>query len=289
MKILVGPRPAATWRTRETITSLCCALTLSLCACDAKLPTLPRVQGRIIYGLDGNNNLIRFGSMSPGTVTNTFPISGLQNGENILGIDFRPNDGRLFGMSNMNRVYTLDTLSGVAASVGVAAFTPVLNGFAFGFDFNPVPDRIRVHSDAEQDLRLNPNTGSLAGSDSSLTYAGGDANFGINPNIVGTAYTNSVVGASTTTLYAIDSGLDVLVTLPTPNNGSMYTIGALGVNTSNAVGFDITGNDGVAYAALTVAPNIFSSLYFIDLSSGTAVLLGNIANPSALRGIAVAP
>ncbi len=271
------------------ITSMCCAITLSLSACDTKLPTLPSVQGRIVYGLDGNNNLIRFGSMSPGTVTNTFPISGLQIGESVLGIDFRPNDGRLFGMSNMNRVYTLDTLSGAALPVGVAAFTPALTGFAFGFDFNPVPDRIRVHSDAEQDLRLNPNTGGLAGNDSSLVYAFGDANLGLNPNIVGTAYTNSVPGAIATTLFAIDSGLDVLVTLPSPNNGQMYTVGPLGVNTSNAVGFDITGNDGVAYAALTIAPNIFSSLYLIDLSSGTATLLGNIGNASALRGIAVAP
>lgn len=274
---------------RAAITSLCSVITLSLCACNTNLPTLPAVQGRVVYGLDGNNNLIRFGSMSPGVVTNTFPISGLQIGESILGIDFRPNDGRLFAMSNMNRIYTLDTLSGAAIPIGVAAFSPALNGFAYGFDFNPVPDRIRVHSDAEQDLRLNPNTGSLAGNDSSLTYAFGDANFGLNPNIVGTAYTNSVVGAVSTTLYAIDSNLDILVTLPTPNNGQMYTVGALGVNTSNAVGFDISGNDGIAYAALTVAPNIFSSFYLIDLSSGTATLLGNIGNATALRGIAVAP
>ena len=289
MKTMTWTRAVAALKTSRAITTLCCAITLSLCACDTKLPTLPSVQGRVVYGIDAGNNLIRFGSMSPGTVTNTFPISGLQNGESILGIDFRPNDGRLFAMSNMNRIYTLDTLSGTAIPVGIAAFTPALNGFAYGFDFNPVPDRIRVHSDAEQDLRLNPNTGSLAGNDSSLAYAFGDANFGINPNIVGTAYTNSVPGAIATTLYAIDSGLDMLVTLPTPNNGQMYTVGTLGVNTSNAVGFDITGNDGVAYAALTVAPNIFSTLYLIDLSSGTAVMLGNIANPSAWRGIAVVP
>lgn len=275
--------------TAAAITTLCGAITLLLCACDSKLPTLPGVQGRIVYGVDGNNNLIRFGTMSPGAVTNTFPISGLQIGESILGIDFRPNDGRLFGMSNMNRLYTLDTLSGAALPVGVAAFAPALNGFAFGFDFNPVPDRIRVHSDAEQDLRLNPNTGGLAGSDSSLSYAFGDANFGSNPNVVGTAYTNSVPGAISTTLYAIDSGLEVLVTLPTPNNGAMYTVGPLGVNISNAAGFDITGNDGMAYAALTVAPNVFSSLSLVDLSSGATTLLGNIANPSPLRSIAVAP
>jgi hypothetical protein len=59
-----------------------------------------------------------------------------------------------------------------------------------GMAINPVPDRIRVHSDAEQDLRLNPNTGGLAANDSALAYAFGDANFGLNPNIVGTLLGN---------------------------------------------------------------------------------------------------
>lgn len=283
LTVLRGKRPLV------AMTSAAFVITLLLSSCDTTLPTLPTVQGRIVYGVDGNNNLIRFGGMNPGLVTNVMAISGLQIGEIILGIDFRPNDGRLFAMSNMNQLYVLDTLSGAAQSIGTTGFTPPLNGFSYGFDFNPVPDRIRVHSDAEQDLRLNPLNGRLAAVDSALTFGAGDANFGFNPTIIGTAYTNSMPGALTTVLYAIDSGLDVLVMLPSPNNGIMSTIGSLGVNTSNAVGFDITGNDGTAYAALTVPPNSFSSLYAVDLSSGNAVLIGNIGYSSALRGIAVAP
>lgn len=274
---------------RGAMTFAVFVITLLLSSCDATLPTLPAVQGRTVYGIDANNSLLRFGSLNPGLVTNVLAISGLQIGEIILGIDFRPNDGRLYAMSNFNRIYVLDTLSGAAQSIGTTSFTPPLNGFSYGFDFNPVPDRIRVHSDAEQDLRLNPLNGRLAGVDSALTYGSGDTNFGFNPTIVGTAYTNSLPGALATTLYAIDSGLDVLVMLPSPNNGIMSTIGSLGVNTSNAVGFDITGNDGIAYAALTTPPNSYSSFYAVDLSSGNAVLLGDIGYASALRGIAVAP
>ncbi len=289
MKTATLLRAAERVKSSGRVSCTCFVITLLFSSCDTSLPTLPAVQGRIVYGVDGNNNLIRFGSMNPGMVTNTYPIFGLQNGEIILGLDFRPNDGRLYSLSNFNRLYVLDTLSGSALPVGATAFGPLLNGFAFGFDFNPVPDRIRVHSDAEQDLRLNPINGNLAGVDSALTYASGDANFGFNPNIVGTAYTNSVLGAISTVLYAIDSGSDVLVTLPTPNNGLMYTVGSLNVNTTNAVGFDITGNDGLVYAALTIAPNNFSSLFLLDLSSGATTLLGNIGNASPLRGIAVAP
>jgi hypothetical protein len=135
---------------------------------------------------------------------------------------------------------------------------------------------------------LHPDTGATAGRDSILAYSGGDANAGLNPNIVGTAYTNSVAGAIFTTLYAIDSSLDVLVTLPTPNNGQMLTVGPLGVNTGDLVGFDISGRTGAAFAALTVKPNV-SSLYFIDLQSGVANYIGDLGGNLVLRGLAIAP
>jgi hypothetical protein len=53
-----------------------------------------------------------------------------------------------------------------------------LNGSSFGFDFNPTVDRIRVQSDADQNLRLNPATGALAATDTTLSFAVGDTNQG---------------------------------------------------------------------------------------------------------------
>ena len=244
--------------------------------------------GRSVFAVDAGNNLIRFGAQSPNVVTRRVAISGLQNGEVIVGVDFRPVDKKLYALGSTSRVYTLDTLTATATLVGITTFTPALNGNSFGFDFNPVPDRIRVHSDTEQDLRLNPLTGGLAAVDSLLAYNAGDANFGVNPNITGTAYTNSVAGATTTVLYAIDSNRDILVTLPSPNNGKMTTVGTLGPNTTEFVGFDIAGDTGVAYATLTLG-GAGSSFYTINLTSGAATLVGNIDNSAALRGLAVAP
>ncbi len=244
--------------------------------------------GRSVFAVDAGNNLIRFGAQSPNVVTRRAAISGLQNGEAIVGIDFRPVDKKLYALGSTSRVYTLDTLTATATLVGITTFTPALNGNSFGFDFNPVPDRIRVHSDTEQDLRLNPLTGGLAAVDSLLAYNAGDTNFGVNPNIAGTAYTNSVAGATTTVLYAIDSNRDILVTLPSPNNGKMTTVGTLGPNTTEFVGFDIAGDTGVAYATLTLG-GAGSSFYTINLTSGAATLVGNIDNSAALRGLAVAP
>jgi hypothetical protein len=264
-------------------------LALFLSACETRMLTLPAVQGRPLYGVDLANNLVRFGSQSPETITNTFAISGLLDGETILGIDFRATDRRLYGLGSSNRIYVIDTLSGAAIPLGTSTFFPAINGTSFGFDFNPVPDRIRLHSNAKQDLRLDPDTGVVSARDSTLAYAAGDINAGLNPYIVGSAYTNSVVAASSTTLYAIDSNLGVLTTLPSPNNGQLYTVGPLGVVISDFVGFDISGKDGAAYAALTVAGNRTSSLYMIDLLSGAATYVGDIGGGVILRGLAISP
>src|SRR5438270_8619259 len=87
------------------------------------------------------------------------------------------------------------------------AFT--LSGTAFGFDFNPATDRIRVVSDTGQNLRLNPNDGTLSGTDTPLLYAPGDPKNGLDADADGTAYTNSYfnsgLGSPRTTLYQIDT------------------------------------------------------------------------------------
>ncbi len=242
--------------------------------------------GRSIFGIDGTNSLIVFSSNRPETITRRVVVSGLSAGEQVLGIDFRPVDGRLFAIGSSSRIYTLDTLSGAATAVG-SAFTPALSGVALGFGFNPVVDRIRVHTDAGQDLRLLPTTGAVAAVDAVLAYRTGDAGFGIAPAIGGTAYTNSVAGATSTELYAIDATRDVLVELANPNDGQLTTVGPLGVNTDTSIGFDIGG--GEAYATLTSAGTTSSTLYRMNLDTGRAIIIGNIGGGVVLRTIAVAP
>src|SRR5262249_34672066 len=156
---------------------------------------------------------------------------------------------------------------GAATQVGGAgAFT--LSGTAFSFDFNPTVDRIRVISNTGQNLRLNPNDGTLAATDTALAYATGDPNAAATPRAVGSAYKNNFEGATTTTLYDIDSSLDILVTQSPPNSGSLNTVGALGFDTSDLVGFDISGITGIAHAALTAPAGNASQLFKIDLTTG---------------------
>jgi hypothetical protein len=202
-----------------------------------------------------------------------------------LGIDFRPADHVLYGLGSTSRLYRLDPTTGAATQIGSAgAFT--LSGTAFGFDFNPTVDRIRVVSNNGQNLRLNPNDGTLTSIDTPLAYAAGDVNAGATPRVVGSAYTNNFAGATTTTLFAIDANLDILATQSPPNAGTMNTVGALGFNTSDLVGFDISPLTSVSFASLTSPTG--AQLFTINLWTGAATLLGTIGLNVTLADISVA-
>lgn len=246
------------------------------------VPAVARAE--LIYAVTSTNVLISFDSATPGTTTSV-AITGLQSGESILGIDLRPATGQLYGLGSTSRLYTINAATGSATQVGSAgAFT--LSGTSFGFDFNPTVDRIRVVSDADQNLRLNPDSGVLSFTDTALAYAIGDPNAAANPNDVAAAYTNNFLGSTSTTLYGIDSTLDILVTQNPPNNGVLNTVGSILINTSDQVGFDISGVSGVAYASLTL-PSGFSSLFTVNLATGAATLVGAIGSSLVIRDITV--
>jgi hypothetical protein len=234
-----------------------------------------------VYAVTGDGRLISFNASSPGSTLTDVAISGLGEGENIVGIDIRPATGQLFALSSASRLYVLDVSSGAASGVG-GVFSTALNGANFGFDFNPTVDRIRLVSDARQNLRLNPNNGAVAAVDGTLSYGASDPNAGATPNIVASAYTNNFGGSGSTTLYNIDAGLDVLVIQNPPNAGGLVTVGPLGVDAGSQTSFDImsdrNGSDN-AFAA------IGSSLYQINLATGEASLIGGIG--TSVRGIAV--
>src|SRR5438874_550773 len=67
-----------------------------------------------MIGLTSAQDLIRFDSATPGTVISSVHITGLMAGENIRGIDSRPANGLIYGLSSSNLLYTLDSSNGVA-------------------------------------------------------------------------------------------------------------------------------------------------------------------------------
>ncbi len=65
-------------------------------------------------------------------------------------------------------VYLVNRTTGAATPIGVGPFEPTLNGTSFGFDLNPMVDRIRLTSNFTQNLRLQPDTGTVAATDGAL-------------------------------------------------------------------------------------------------------------------------
>jgi hypothetical protein len=168
-----------------------------------------------------------------------------------------------------------------------ADITTITGANSIGFDFNPTVDRIRITTDNELNFRYHPDTGALVSTDTPLAYAAGDPGAGSNPSIVGSAYINNVAGAITTTLFNIDANRDVLVSQVPPNNGTLNTIGALGVDFQNFTGFDVSGTSGVAFASTTNAAITSSNLYSINLNTGAASLIGPIGNGLVFNDISV--
>lgn len=227
-----------------------------------------------IVGLTLNNELVRFESTSPASTFGTVAVSGLQSGERLLGIDFRPATGQLFGLGSSSRLYQVDVVSGVATQIGSGQFSTLLTANNYGFDFNPTVDRIRVAGSNGQNLRLNPLTGGVAAIDGTIAYAAGDPNANVTPSVVGSAYTNNVNGATTTTLYNLDLATGALVTQIPPNNGVLNTVGMIGVSFDINTGFDISSQTGVAFASLNAGG--FTRLYTINLTTGAATLVGTV-------------
>jgi len=239
------------------------------------------------YGVTGDNQLVTFQSDNVTNVVPAHAITGLPGGEDIVGLDVRPLNGQLYALGKTSRVYVINPRTGAARQVGATPFIPALAGTTFGFDFNPTVDRIRVTSDAEQNLRLNPDNGTVAGVDTNLAYAPADPGAGTNPSVAGSGYTNSFAGATSTTLYDIDNARHALVIQNPPNAGTLTTVGALGT-TNNAAAFDI-GEGNVGYAVLTGEQNR-QNLYRIDLSNGHATRATNffIGTSQPLVGLAAA-
>jgi hypothetical protein len=253
----------------------------------------PLATGEIIYLFNKSNSanqLVRIDSAAPGTILGTVGLTGYPGVDNVLlGIDFRPADGLLYGRSTdgglNGTIVQINTTTGAMTAIGGPTVSGT--GTRFGFDFNPMADRIRLVSDAELNLRFNPTNGAVL-VDNNLAYAAGDLNFGVNPDVSHAAYTNSVPGALSTLLYGIDVNTDTLVTVNPPNNGTLNTVGALGFDVPGFGGFDISGATGTAYAAFQV--NNISGLYTISLATGGATFVGAIGDGSlAFEGLAVQP
>lgn len=228
-----------------------------------------------LVGLTDNNNLLIFNSSNP-TATTTVSVTGIDG--LLVGIDRRPANNVIYGLTTTNNLYTINRFTGAASFVSTLS-EPFSGGVVSGVDFNPVPDRLRVVGGNDQNYRINVDNGA--------TIVDGTLNPG-NPNVTAVAYTNVDNDPATgTTLYGLDYINDTLVIQNPPNDGTLVEVGSLGVDIDSAAGFDIFTSNGVntAFAALTPTVTSGSTLYTINLTTGAATSLGTIGTDRRLVGL----
>jgi hypothetical protein len=247
-------------------------------------------QARDAYVLTTTNTLVKFKTNDAGTIDSEVAISGLDSGDMLLQIDFRPSNKLLYGLTSAARIVTINTGSGVASYVGTTPFTtatlvlPVM-------DINPVGNYMRVidyHPTGNTTFngRINLDTGVLiqTDGDGTLSFKTGDTHEGEVPQLVALAHTNSNVNATQTTLYGLELNTQTLVTISTA--GVLTTVTGTSRGFTVNSGFDIVPDNDLSYVAVNdVGSN--ASFYGIALTAGTINNGKTIGGNRQIKSLAV--
>lgn len=247
----------------------------------ALILTTAGAQAITLVGLTSANELARIDTADIAGATTT-AITGLAVGDRLVGIDQRPKDGKVYGLSLSNKVYTINEMTGAATQVAMLSQPVVQAGLGYGLDFNPVADfgtgaSLRLVSSSGGNFAVNATTGAVTTAT------------GIATGYTAVAYTNSMpmpmAAPASTALYYINTSTDMLMMAASAfNNPSISAVGALGVDALRANGFDIA--NGMGYAALNMDDgSLGTGLYGINLSNGSAMLLGTYSG--TLSGLTV--
>ncbi len=222
----------------------------------------------------------------------------------LVGIDYRVQDGQLYGVGNAGGVYRINTAT--AQLTLVNTLTVSLSGTQFGVDFNPAADRLRIVSDTAQNLRHNLNPGGITLNDGALNTgvppaAGVPAP--LVPGVLAAAYTNNddsvavpAAADTGTTMFVVNGVTDQVMLQSPPNAGVVVATGKLGIDTTGPVGFDIYSeprqgvtrqNRALVSATVAGATDGRVGLYGVDLLTGKASLAGRFAAGVAVMDIAI--
>jgi Domain of unknown function (DUF4394) len=195
----------------------------------------------------------------------------IANGGKLVGMDVRPADGKLYGVTTDGAIVILDPKTGAwTAKSQISEKIPA--GMDIAVDFNPVADRMRLIAADGTSLRINVEDGK-ATVDGKLRYADTDANKGKMAKAGAAAYTNSVAGTKETALYDIDVANGTLVKQVPPNDGILNTVGALGVKFDGGIAFDIWADGKGMNSAWLIAGG---ALHSVDLATGAAKSVGAV-------------
>jgi hypothetical protein len=270
-----------------------------------------------LIGLNTNNQLFRFQSNAAfastdlnGVANAVTAVTGLQSGDFLRSIDFRPSNGLLYGLTSNGttlRLYTLNTTTGAATlqstltpapgnngSGTVTPATPFTTNQGYTMDFNPVDDSLRFAS-GDAFAPIGNYRITAANLLTGITFSDAPIVFPtfFDLNVQGIAFSNNIAGATSTTLYDVVVSRELSDNLmiqgsPSPNDGTLNL--PPGTNRGNIGGFlsggdlDISGVTGNAYYG--------GGISFKQVNLTTGQTSGNVffnSSTGNVRGIAVVP
>ncbi|WP_424811484.1 DUF4394 domain-containing protein [Roseococcus sp. YIM B11640] len=237
-----------------------------------------QAEAATLVGLTGDNQLIRIDSETRRAMPAT-RITGADG--TVVGIDQRPQDGRLYGITSTGQIVTIDPANGRATQVSRLNVPFQAAGHAI-FDFNPVANRVRVMGMDGQNLRVNVETGEAA-TDGRLKNGDGPL-ASTMPRVVAGAYTNSMQGATATQLLTIDTSQNALNVQNPPNDGVQAPRARLSAQVPASVAFDIL-SDGTNNWGFVMAG---STLHSLDLTTGALTPRGTVTLPRGANVIDLA-
>lgn len=254
---------------------------------------VPAITGVEVFAVTRLNNLLRFDSDRPQIIRSSVPVTGIASGQELLGMDFRPADGKLYAFGydrpfNRYQLYTVDVNTGAAVAVNAAPIGIQLDTGIAAFDFNPVVDRIRLMGAGGENYRIDPNTGALAAVDQPVSFDPGDLHAGQNPFMGAAAYTNSYMGAQSTILFGYDNMVNTLVSFAVPNSGVCASLNLSGLTVGGSsldIYYDASTHNNRRFFAANTHTSPFYRFY--EITGGVFVDAGTIGYGIPVRDMAV--
>jgi len=269
--------------------------------------TLQKPLATPMVALASDNTLVRFTDNATGTVVATAAIGGIDAGETLIGLDYRPTTGQLYAIgldaaAGTGTLYRIDPQGATATVVGTPSGIAIEGGFGvantFSMNFNPAVDRIRIVSSAGLNFRVHPDTGAAVDANTATPEIDPDATLnGGSTGLHAVSYTNGppMMGATgITSEYGLDASTGSLHLFSNPNGG--VTAAAIPVKLGGAALAFTSAVLDIPHAVTTAASNSAppagsfgyaalevagaTGLYKIDLVTGAATFVGLIGDGS---------
>ena len=263
-------------RTRTALTALAAAavvLAPTAASADGPRGGHERSGSPRAVGLVDGTKLVTFSTSDHGRARTTGTLTGLVQDTKLVGIDARVQDRQVYGVGDAGGVYVLDVHTAKARLD--RRLTVPLEGTAFGVDFNPAANALRVVSDTGQNLRqpfATPGAATVADTPLSTPPAAGTTT-----GVTAAAYTNNDLDEATgTTLFVLNTTTDQVAVQSPANSGTLAATGKLGVDVTGDAGFDVAGTTGYAVVPGTGKDAGRSTVYEVSLLTGKATPKGHV-------------